>query len=68
MTQLYIFLSLHLITMKVVITAITEKGESSKEADVKKTFKEVMRIAHLMHGNIVYGRGFNDGTEIILQE
>ena len=54
--------------MKVVITATTEKGESSREPDVEKTFREVMRIAHLLHGNIVYGRGFNDGTEIILQK
>jgi hypothetical protein len=54
--------------MKVVITAITERGENSTEKEVSKTFEEALRIAGLVSGKIIYGRGFHDGTEIILEK
>lgn len=54
--------------MRVVITATTEKGSKSTEEDVSKTFKEVMKIVKAVGGAMVYGRGFHDGTEVVLEK
>ena len=54
--------------MKVVITATTDKGKNSTEKEVMQTFREVMRIAELVCGKIIDGRGFHDGTQIILEK
>jgi hypothetical protein len=54
--------------MRVIITAITGRGESSTENEVMQTFNEVLRIANRVRGKIVYGKGFCDGTEIEIEK
>lgn len=53
--------------MKVEITARTGKGKNSSYKDVYKTFREVLKIAHKLSGTIVYGKGFTDGTTIVVE-
>jgi hypothetical protein len=54
--------------MEVVITATTGKDNSSSIEDAIRTFKEAMKIAKKVGGRIVYGRGFDCGTEIVLEK
>ena len=54
--------------MEVVITAITAEGEGSTMQNAMKTFNEVMTIAKKIGGRVVYGRGFDCGTQIVLEK
>lgn len=54
--------------MELVITATTGKGDYSSEREVKETFRQALRIASLVNGRIIYGRGLNDGTEIVISK
>lgn len=53
--------------MKVFIIARTGKGKKSRYKDVKKTQRFAFFMAKRIHGRIIYGRGFVDGTELVLE-
>lgn len=54
--------------MKIVIIARTGKGKKSRYRDLKKTQRFVFSMARKIHGKVIYGKGFVDGTELVLQK
>ena len=54
--------------MKIEIIATTDKGSKTTAAEARKTFKEVMKIVNILGGSLVYGKGLQDGTRIILEK
>lgn len=53
--------------MEVVITARTDKGQRPTEEDIKRTMEEALQIAHLLNGMVVYGKGFSNGTQVVVE-
>ncbi len=53
--------------MEVVITARTEKGLRPTEEDIKRTMQEALQIAHLLGGQLIYGKGLTNGTQVVVQ-
>jgi hypothetical protein len=54
--------------MEIEIIAKTGNGSHSTKNDVDQTAEEVMEIAKKINGNIVYGRGYVDGTMIVVEK
>lgn len=52
--------------MIIVIRTKTGKGKKSSEEDVKKTYRIALFIAQRLHGKIIYGKGYSDGTKLEL--
>lgn len=55
------------VKIRVYIIARTGKGKKSRYKDVKKTQRFAFLMAKRIHGHIVYGKGFIDGTELVLE-
>lgn len=53
--------------MKTIITVKTGKGENSTEREIDRTVDEVMKTALEMGGEIVGGKCFCDGTQIVVE-
>jgi len=54
--------------MQIFIVARTGKGKRSRYKDLKKTQRFAFLMAKRVHGKVIYGRGFRDGTELVLQK
>lgn len=54
--------------MKFEITCKTGKGRNSRENEVKETYKAVMKIAEIVNGHLIDGKGLTDGTKVILEK
>ncbi len=53
--------------MKTIITIKTGKGEDSTEKEINKTVDEAIKIAFNTKGNIIGGRCFCDGTQVVVE-
>jgi hypothetical protein len=53
--------------MKTIITIKTGKGNKSTEREIDSTVDEVMKIALKLKGDVIGGRCYCDGTQIVLK-
>jgi hypothetical protein len=53
--------------MRIEVCVRTGKGHRSTEQEVKRTVKELMRIAKDIRGSVVDGNGFSDGAKLIIE-